>query len=138
MPTKDTLSQKQESKLSKATRTWLISNYSHKLLYPNDKRAFNRADNCVKYLTRYTTPNKELIVAATSYFYKNKQTIKTKLQRIKNSPKLKTLIAKYPKFNIEQAYKYAVLHDKLSLTQNDIDFFENLIKITYKRNTPKQ
>lgn len=129
---------KQESKLSKATRTWLIKNYSHKLLHPDDKRTFNRADNCVKYLTRHAAPNKELTAAATSYFYKNKQTIKTKLQRTKNSPKLKTLIAKYPKFNIEQAYKYAVLHDKLALTQDDIKFFENLIKIIYKRNTPKQ
>ena len=125
----------QESKLSKATRTWLIKSYTRKLSNPDDKRNFNRAENCVKFLTRFSAPNEKLEAAATAYFYKNKNTIETKLQRIKRSPKLKALIAKYPKLNIEQGYKLAMLHDKFALTQDDIDFFECLILTTIK--TPK-
>lgn len=89
----------------------------------------------MKFLTRFSPKNEKLEAAATAYFYKNKNTIETKLQRIKRSPKLKALIAKYPKLNIEQGYKLAMLHDKFALTQDDIDFFECLILTTIK--TPK-
>lgn len=124
---------KQESKLSKATYTWLVKNYNHKLLHPDDKRTFNRAGNCVQFLTRHSPENKKLAAAAMNYYYKNKNAIKTKLARTKNSPKLKKLIAKYPKLNIERAYKFAVINEKLSLTQDDIDFFEKMLIIAIKK-----
>ena len=139
--TQTTTPQDKESKVSKATHTWLVKNYTHKLTHPDDKRNFNRAENCVKFITRFSPKNEKLKAlesAATNYYYKNKNTIEHKLKRTKRSPKLKALIAKYPKLNIERAYKLAVLHDKLALNADDIEFFEKLLIVAIKQPKTKK
>ena len=136
--TQTTTPQDKESRVSKATHTWLVKNYTYKLLHPDDTRTFNRAENCVKYILRHATPNKELIAASTTLYYKNLNTIKNKLKRINKTQKLKALIAKYPKLNIERAYKLAVLHDKLALNADDIEFFEKLLIVAIKQPKTKK
>ena len=136
--TQTTTTQDKESRVSKATRTWIIKNYTYKLLHPDDTRTFNRAENSVKYILRHATPNKELIAASTTLYYKNLNTIKNKLKRINKTQKLKALATKYPKLNIERAYKLAVLHDKLALNADDIEFFENLLIVTIKQPKTKK
>ena len=86
----------------------------------------------MKFLTRFSAPNEKLEAAATALYYKNKNTIKKKLARTQSSPKLKALIAKYPKLNIEQGYKLAMLHDKFALTQDDIELFETILLTSIK------
>ena len=139
--TQTTTPQDKESRVSKATHTWLVKNYTHKLSHPDDKRNFNRAENCVKFITRFSPKNeklKALEAAATNYYYKNKNTIEQKLKRTKQSPKLKALITKYPKLNIENGFKVAMLHDKFSLSQADIELFENILLASIKKPKPKE
>ena len=139
--TQTTTPQDKESRVSKATHTWLVKNYTHKLAHPDDKRNFNRAENCVKFITRFSPKNEKLTAlesAATNYYYKNKNTIEHKLKRTKRSPKLKALIAKYPKLNIENGFKVAMLHDKFSLSQADIELFENILLASIKKPKPKE
>ena len=121
---KQNSTKKPKSQLDKATHTWLVKSYTHKLAHPNSEH-LNSTKYCVEYLTRNSLRNDRLEAAATAYYYKN--TIETKLQRIKRSPKLKTLTQKYPKLNIENGFKIAILHDKFTLTHKDIKIFENIL-----------
>ena len=81
----------------------------------------------MKFITRNAVKNDRLEAAATALYYKNKNTIETKLQRIRRSEKLKKLTQKYPKLNIEKGFKVAMLHGNFSLTHKDIKLFENVL-----------
>ena len=91
---KQNSTKKPKSQLDKATHTWLVKSYTHKLAHPNSEH-LNSTKYCVEYLTRNSLRNDRLEAAATAYYYKN--TIETKLQRIKRSPKLKKAHNQIPK-----------------------------------------
>lgn len=118
---------KQKSPLDKAAHTWLVKNYTYKLTHPDSEHSSNKASIFVKFITRNALKNDRLEAAATALYYKNKNTIETKLQRIRRSEKLKKLTQKYPKLNIEKGFKVAMLHGNFSLTHKDIKLFENVL-----------
>ncbi|NDJ27706.1 hypothetical protein DMB95_06975 [Campylobacter sp. MIT 12-8780] len=124
---------KQPSRLEKIIHTWLIKAFQYQLANPNDKRKMNREKVCLNFIisifSPQTQPNPQLIGASKNLYKRLKNTIREKLKRVSKTPKLQTLKEKYPKLEIERAYKYAVLSNKFALTNEDIETFEKIIEI---------
>lgn len=124
---------KEPSKLEKTIRSWIIKNYQYTLANPQDKRKFNREKVCLNFIVNIFSPNTQptpqLIGSSKNIYKKQKNSIREKLKRVSKSPKLQSLIKKYPKLNVERAYKYAILSDKFALNNDDIELFEKIIEI---------
>ena len=126
-------SKSQDSRLCKAINTWLIKQTAYKMRNPKRRHDLRRLQRCLEFFAPLIRGDEKISAAARVYFYRNKNTIITKLKRANHSPKLKLLINKYPKLNIARAYKYAILFDKLALKNDDIKFFEELILIATEK-----
>ncbi len=101
--------------------------------YSKRKYYLGRLKQCLSFLAPLIKGDEKIKAVAMVYFYRNKNTIKTKLNRANHSPKLKLLVHKYPNLNIAKAYKYALLLDKLALKNDDIKFFEELILLAIEK-----
>ncbi|MBF7047089.1 hypothetical protein IY804_03215 [Campylobacter volucris] len=103
----------------------------YSLKNPHDKRRINRKNGCIKFVLRVfkETKNEGALISISSSLYdKYKNIYKSKLARVKQSSKIKSLQEKYPDLDIINAYKYAILNE-------DIEDFENIIKILLQLNT---
>lgn len=124
---------KKASRLEKTIHTWLIKAFQYSVANPNDKRKMNREKVCLNFIISIFSPqaqaSPQLIGASKNLYKRLKMNIKEKLIRVEKSPKLQALKEKYPKLDIERAYKYAVLSDKFALKSDDIETFDKIIEI---------
>lgn len=120
--------------------TWVVNCTKYSLKNPHDKRRINRKNCCIKFILSVfeKTKNKNALIDITSLLYdKYKNLYKSKLARVKQSSKIKSLQEKYPDLDIINAYKYAILSNKCALLNEDVKDFENIIKILLQLNTIK-
>ncbi|EEQ63637.1 hypothetical protein HPMG_01094 [Helicobacter pullorum MIT 98-5489] len=62
-----------------------------------------------------------------------KERMKKQKLRVKQSEKIQELQAKYPNLDILKAFTYARLNGKFEVENEDIEIFENIIKLLYKK-----
>ena len=84
--------------------------------YSKRKYYLGRLKQCLSFFAPLIKGDEKIVAAARVYFYRNKNTIKTKLNRANHSPKLKLLVHKYPNLN-----------------NDDIKFFEELILLVIEK-----
>ncbi|MCR6590497.1 Uncharacterised protein [Campylobacter insulaenigrae] len=132
--------QNKSDRLEKIIHTWVVNCTKYSLKNPHDKRRINRKNGCIKFVLNIfeKTKNKNALIGISSSLYdKYKNLYKSKLARVKQSSKIKSLQEKYPNLDIINAYKYAILSNKYALLNEDIEDFENIIKILLQLNTAK-
>lgn len=136
----ETPTQNKNDRLEKIIHTWVINCTKYSLKNPYDTRRINRKNGCIKFVLRIfkETKNEGALIGISSSLYdKYKNLYKSKLARVKQSSKIKSLQEKYPDLDIINAYKYAILSNKCSLLNEDVKDFENIIKILLQLNTAK-
>ncbi|KPH55529.1 hypothetical protein HPU229334_07810 [Helicobacter pullorum] len=62
-----------------------------------------------------------------------KERMKKQKLRVKQSEKIQELQAKYPNLDILKAFTYTRLNGKFEVENEDIEIFENIIKLLYKK-----
>lgn len=75
---------------------------------------------------------KKLKYSSTRYFERYNDKFKKRLKRCRTNERVLELQKQYPKFNIADAYAYALIIDKFSTTNEDLEWFEKIIKILTK------
>ncbi|VEJ52259.1 Uncharacterised protein [Campylobacter insulaenigrae] len=136
----ETPTQNKSDRLEKIIHTWVVNCTKYSLKNPYDTRRINRKNGCIKFVLRiFKEPKNEgaLIGISSSLYDKYKNLYKSKLARVKQSNKIKSLQEKYPDLDIINAYKYAILSNKCALLNEDVKDFENIIKILLQLNTAK-
>lgn len=132
--------QNKSDRLEKIIHTWVVNCTKYSLKNPYDTRRINRKNGCIKFILRVfkETKNEGALIGTSSSLYdKYKNLYKSKLARVKQSSKIKSLQEKYPDLDIINAYKYAILSNKCALLNEDVKDFENIIKILLQLNTAK-
>lgn len=129
--------QENMSMLEKMVNTWVKKNYIFALKNPNDKRQLNSEKNCSRFilskLGRDTDEKTRIKFATKAFFKKAKANTKIKLYRISKHQKIQEIQSKYPKLDIENAYKYLVLENKFAVNSTEIKNFETLIEILFNK-----
>ncbi|MCR6594315.1 hypothetical protein [Campylobacter insulaenigrae] len=136
----ETPTQNKSNRLEKIIHTWVVNCTKYSLKNPYDTRRINRKNGCIKFVLSIfeKTKNKNALIGISSSLYdKYKNLYKSKLARVKQSIKIKSLQEKYPDLDIINAYKYAILSNKCALLNEDVKDFENIIKILLQLNTAK-
>lgn len=117
------------SKLEKITSTWIKKAYRVHLEngYKISKSLY------LKFIKNIMNPNskeneEKLLTSAKKMYDKIYVAYKMRQNRIQSSDKLDELKNKYPKLNIEKAFRYAVVSGKFNLNADDIEDFEYLAK----------
>ena len=73
------------------------------------------------------------------YYKKHKQNIRAKLRRVKQNKYITNLRAKYSDLNIDEAFQYLALDEKISMQRKgDILSIETFIQILTNRPIPKK
>ncbi|MFY4689663.1 hypothetical protein ACOTVD_00840 [Campylobacter jejuni] len=136
----ETPTQNKSDRLEKIIHTWVVNCTKYSLKNPYDTRCINRKNGCIKFVLKVFNKTKNegaLIGISSSLYDKYKNLYKSKLARVKQSSKIKSLQEKYPDLDIINAYKYAILSNKCALLNEDVKDFENIIKILLQLNTAK-
>lgn len=134
----ETPTQNKSDRLEKIIHTWVVNCTKYSLKNPYDTRRINRKNGCIKFVLKVFNKTKNegaLIGVSSSLYDKYKNLYKSKLARVKQSSKIKSLQEKYPDLDIINAYKYAILSNKCALLNEDVKDFENIIKILLQLNT---
>lgn len=72
---------------------------------------------------------KKLKYASTRYFELYNDKFKKRLKRCRDNERVLELQAKYPKLNVTDAFAFGLIIEKFTTTNEDIEWFEKLIKI---------
>lgn len=72
---------------------------------------------------------KKLKYSSTRYFEQYNDKFKKRLKRCRENERILELQKKYPKLNIIDTYAYGLIIEKFQTTNEDIEWFEKLIKI---------
>ncbi|MCW8895471.1 hypothetical protein [Sulfurimonas sp.] len=76
---------------------------------------------------------KKLKYSTTRYFEQYNDKFKKRLKRCRTNERVLELQKQYPKLNIIDAYAYGLIIDKFNTTNEDLDWFEKIIKILTKK-----
>ena len=126
--------QKSKLKIEKIAETWLKKAYFQHLYH---KYSIIRG-----YFTNFT---KEIIrpqsklgkdkLKRTSiyYFERYNDKYKKKLKRCRSNERVLELQKKYPKLNIVDAFAFGLIIEKFATTNEDLEWFENIVKILIKK-----
>jgi len=126
--------QKSKLKIEKIAETWLKKAYFQHLYH---KYSIIRG-----YFTNFT---KEIIqpksregkdkLKRTSiyYFDRYNDKYKKKLKRCRSNERVLELQKKYPKLNIVDAFAFGLIIEKFATTNEDLEWFENIVQILIKR-----
>jgi len=126
--------QKSKLKIEKIAETWLKKAYFQHLYH---KYSIIRG-----YFTSFT---KEIIrpqskigkdkLKRTSiyYFERYNDKYKKKLKRCRSNERVLELQKKYPKLNIVDAFAFGLIIEKFATTNEDLEWFENIVQILIKR-----
>ncbi|HUH41991.1 MAG TPA: hypothetical protein VLZ29_02635 [Sulfurimonas sp.] len=76
---------------------------------------------------------KKLKYSTTRYFEQYNDKFKKRLKRCRTNDRVLELQKQCPKFNITDAYAYGLIIDKFNTTNEDLEWFEKMIKILTKK-----
>lgn len=76
---------------------------------------------------------KKLKYLSTHYFEQYNDKFKKRLNRCRENERILELQKKYPKFNITDAFAYGLIIDKFNTTNEDLEWFEKMVKILTKK-----
>jgi hypothetical protein len=124
-----------KSRLEKITNTWIKKAYRE---YFENGYKISRS-LFIKFTKNILEPKseenrKQLEIASKKLFDKIYNTFRNRQHRITDSHKFKELVARYPKLNIDKAYRYAIISGKFNLNANDIEEFEYILKFALSKN----
>jgi len=125
--------QNSKSGNEKRVETWLKKAY-----YEHLYRGYSIARNSLlSFMITIIKPDsdegkKKLKYSSTRYFEKYNDKFKKRLKRCRTNERVLELQKQYPKFNIADAYAYGLIIDKFSTTNEDLEWFEKLVKILTK------
>ena len=76
---------------------------------------------------------KKLKYSSTRYFEQYNDKFKKRLKRCRENERVLELQKKYPKLNIIDAFAYGLIIDKFNTTNEDLEWFEKMVKILTKK-----
>jgi hypothetical protein len=76
---------------------------------------------------------KKLKYSSVRYFERYNDKFKKRLKRCRENERVLELQQKYPNLNIIDAFAYGQIIDKFSITNDDLEWFEKIIKILIKK-----
>ena len=107
-----------------------------KILYKGDKKYWSSTR--LSTFLAYTSPDgldKAREEIARAMYSKHKRVMEIRLRRLKTNIKVQELLEAHPNIDIERAMAYGIVTGKLSNTEDDIIWLNNLIRIIQ---TPKK
>lgn len=125
--------QNSKSGNEKRVETWLKKAYFEHLY-----RGYSVSRNILlKFMTTIIKPNdnegkKKLKYSSTRYFERYNDKFKKRLNRCRKNDRVYELQKKYPELNIADAFAYGQIIDKFNTTNEDLEWFEKLVKILTK------
>lgn len=117
----------------KRVETWLKKAY-----YEHLYRGYSIARNSLlAFMITIIKPNdnegkKRLKYSSTRYFEKYNDKFKKRLNRCRRNDRVYELQKKYPELNIADAFAYGQIIDKFNTTNEDLEWFEKLVKLLTK------
>jgi len=130
-----------KSRLEKIANTWVKKAYRE---YFENGYKISRS-LFIKFTKNILEPKSEenrnqLESASRKVFDKAYNTFRLRQYRLTNSEKFNDLVARYPKLNIDKAYRYAIVSGKFNLNADDIEDFEYILKfaLSSKENPKKE
>lgn len=125
---KDTIS----SVFEKSIKTIASHDWIDKILHPNkEKKKQWMTTRLSVYLSNVLQSE---LKGSSSYlakqiYNKHSNALKSKIQRVEKSPKIAELALKYPSIDIKQIVKLGVLHNKIELTNSDLEWLDQTINL---------
>jgi hypothetical protein len=122
--------QNSKSPNEKRVETWLKKAYFEHLY-----RGYSVSRNMLlKFMATIIKPNdnegkKKLKYSSTRYFERYNDKFKKRLNRCRKNDRVYELQKKYPELNIADAFAYGQIIDKFNTTNEDLEWFEKLVKI---------
>lgn len=126
--------QKSKLKIEKITETWLKKAYFEHL--------FHNYSIIRGYFTNFTKEiiqpksieGKEKLKRSSIYYFdRYNDKYKKKLKRCRSNERVLELQKKYPKLNIVDAFAFGLIIEKFATTNEDLEWFENIVKILIKK-----
>ena len=122
--------EKSRSRLEKITSTWL-----EKAHFESYKNGYKISRNYyLKFIKSILKPNTDeneniLKISGGKLFDKIYQIHRNRLRRVSSSPKLQELKERFPEYDIEDSFKYAVITGKFNLNADDMEKYGNMIEL---------
>lgn len=118
-----------KTRLEKIATTWIKKAYRE---YFGNGYKISRS-LFIKFTKNIFEPKSEenrnqLEISSRKIFDKVYNTYRNRQHRIPNSDKFNELVARYPKLNIDKAFRYAIVTGKFNLNADDIEEFEYILK----------
>ena len=126
--------QKSKLKIEKIAETWIKKAYFQHLCH---KYSIIRG-----YFTNFTKEiiqpksreGKEKLKRTSIYYFdRYNDKYKKKLKRCRSNERVLELQKKYPKLNIVDAFAFGLIIEKFATTNEDLEWFENIVQILIKR-----
>ena len=123
-----------KSSNEKRVETWLKKAY-YEHLYGSFSISRN---HLLAFMITIIKPNseegkKKLKYSSTRYFEQYNDKFKKRLKRCQENERVLELQKQYPKLNITDAFAYGQIIDKFNTTNEDIEWFEKMVKILTKK-----
>ena len=123
-----------KSSNEKRVETWLKKAY-YEHLYGSFLISRN---HLLAFMITIIKPNseegkKKLKYSSTRYFEQYNDKFKKRLKRCRENERVLELQKQYPKLNITDAFAYGQIIDKFNTTNEDIEWFEKMVKILTKK-----
>ena len=135
------MEENKKSKIEATIKTMLYKQAKDKIIKEEEELSYRKLHNLLEYkLKKENKPIPDSLSYATNYYYKkHKQNIRAKLRRIKQNKYITNLRAKYSDLNIDEAFQYLALDEKISMQiKGDILSIETSIQILTNRPIPKK
>ena len=130
------MEENKKSKIEATIKTMLYKQAKDKIIKEEEELSYRKLHNLLEYkLKKENKPIPDSLSYATNYYYKkHKQNIRAKLRRIKQNKYITNLREKYSDLNIDEAFQYLALDDKISMQKKgDIFSIEIFIQILTNR-----
>ena len=135
------MEENKKSKIEATIKTMLYKQAKDKIIKEEEELSYRKLHNLLEYkLKKENKPIPDSLSYAINYYYKkHKQNIRAKLRRIKQNKYITNLRAKYSDLNIDEAFQYLALDEKISMQiKGDILSIETSIQILTNRPIPKK
>ena len=135
------MEENKKSKIEATIKTMLYKQAKDKITKEEEELSYRKLHNLLEY--KLKKENKSIpngLSYATNYYYKkHKQNIRAKLRRVKQNKYITNLRAKYSDLNIDEAFQFLALDEKISMQRKgDILSIETFIQILTNRPIPKK
>jgi len=135
------MNENKNSKIETTIKTMLYKQAKDKIIKEEEELSYRKLHNLLEYkLKKENKPIPNGLSFATNYYYKkHKQNIRAKLRRVKQNKYITNLRAKYSDLNIDEAFQFLALDEKISMQRKgDILSIETFIQILTNRPIPKK